>query len=369
MPDSPVRYSADVEDVKPDEGQTIEGLCRTFDTILERTAEDYGHAVRSVHAKAHGILEGTMTIAAGLPPELAQGLFAVPGEHRVYLRLSTNAGDLLPDAVSLPRGLALKVLDAPGARLEGAEGTSQDFIMVNAPSFQAKTAEAFHGSLKLLAKTTDRAESLKVAASTVLRGVNKALQAVGVESTTLGSLGGAPNVDPLGETYYSVTPFRYGDHIAKFSLAPMAPALRALTGREIDASGRPDAIRETVQSEMRGIEAVWAFRVQLCRDLERQPVEDPTVVWNQEEAPFHTVATITVRPQDSWDAGRVAAVDEGMRFGVWTGLAAHRPLGNINRARNAPYRHSADFRLRFNGCPIHEPTGQGPIGQVRDGVV
>jgi hypothetical protein len=62
-----------------------------------------------------------------------------------------------------------------------------------------------------------------------------------------------------------------------------------------------------------------------------------------------------VRAQDSWDAARVERVDEQMRFDVWTGLAAHQPLGNINRARRDVYRHSADFRARFNGCPYHEP--------------
>lgn len=352
---APVRYTPDVEQVKPDEGETIEQLNKTFDKILHKVAEDSGHAVRSVHAKSHGILEGVLTVDANLPPELAQGLFARAGEHPVYMRLSTNAGDILPDAVSLPRGLALKVLDVEGERLPGAEGTTQNFIMVNGTVFQAPSADKFLGSLKLLAGTTDRAEGLKVAASTVLRGVNKALQAVGVESTTIASLGGAPNVDPLGETYYSVTPFRYGDYIAKFSVAPVAPGLTALTGTEIDASGRPDAIRETVRAEMRGIEGVWEFRVQLCRDLERQPVEDPTVEWKEDEAPFQRVGLITIRPQDSWDAARVQAVDEEMRFSVWTGLAAHQPLGNINRARNIPYRHSAEFRQRFNGCPIHEP--------------
>ena len=352
----PVRYSPDLEQVKPGEAQTIERLNQTFDTILTRVADDSGHAVRSVHAKSHGILEGVLTIDANLPPELAQGLFAAPGTHPVYMRLSTNAGDILPDAVSLPRGLALKVLDVAGERLPGAEGTTQNFIFVNGKVFQAPNAEKFLGSLKLLAGTTDRVEGLKVAASTVLRGVNKALHAVGIDSTTVGALGGAPNVDPLGETYYSVTPFRYGDHVAKFSVAPVAPALTALTGTEIDASGRPNAIRETVQSEMRGIEGVWEFRVQLCRDAERQPVEDPTVEWDEAEAPFQRVGLITVRPQDSWEPGRVRAVDEAMRFSVWTGLAAHRPLGNINRARNAPYKHSAEFRERFNGCPIHEPS-------------
>ncbi|GJE34419.1 hypothetical protein LDDCCGHA_4630 [Methylobacterium oxalidis] len=47
-----------------------------------------------------------------------------------------------------------------------------------------------------------------------------------------------------------------------------------------------------------------------------------------------------------------------MRFSVFTGLAAHRPLGNINRARKAPYRHSPTFRQRFDGCPIHEPGSE-----------
>ncbi|KAB0677554.1 catalase family protein [Aureimonas leprariae] len=357
----PVRFSPDVETVSPDEGETIQNLNQTFDTILETTAKDYGHAVRSVHAKAHGILEGTLEIAADLSPELAQGMFARPGRHKVYMRLSTNAGDILPDAISLPRGLALKVLDVEGERLPGAEGTTQDFVLVNGPVFQTKTAKQFLGNLKMLAGTTDKLEGTKKAMSSVLRGVSTALSAVGVESPKLQSLGGAPNADPLGETYYSVTPFRYGDFIAKFSIVPVSPDLTALTGAEIDASDRPDAIRETLQAEMQNATGVWELRVQLCRDLEKQPVEDPTVEWNEDEAPFERVATITVAPQDSWETARVQAVNEAMRFGVWTGLAAHQPLGNINRARNEPYQHSAEFRQRFNRCPIHEPSVRSAV--------
>ena len=351
----PVRYDPSVEHVEASEAETIGKLNETFDTILTTAARDSGHAVRGVHAKAHGVLEGRMVIADGLPPELAQGLFAAPGEHRVYLRVSTNAGDILPDAVSLPRGLALKVLDVEGERLAGAEGTTQDFILVNGPVFVARTATQFLGNLKRLAGTTDRLEGTKKVVSTVLGGVNAVLTAVGVESAPLRSMGGAPNVDPLGETYYSVTPFRYGDHLAKFSVAPVAPDLMALKNRKIDTSGRPDAIREDMRDEMRGIDGVWAFRVQLCRDLGRQPVEDPTVPWDEGEAPFRTVATITVPRQDSWDAARVQAVDEEMHFSVWTGLRAHQPLGNVNRARRETYQHSTAFRVGFNRCPVHEP--------------
>ncbi len=94
--------------------------------------------------------------------------------------------------------------------------------MVNGPVFQAKTADKFLGNLKMLAGTTDKLEGTKTAMSSVLRGVSSALKTVGIESPKLQSLGGAPNVDPLGETYYSVTPFRYGDYIAKFAVVPVS---------------------------------------------------------------------------------------------------------------------------------------------------
>ena len=350
-----VRFSPDVETRKDDEAETIDGLNKAFDTILTTTSADYGHAVRGVHAKAHAVLEGVFTVEAGLPPDLAQGLFAIPGEHKAYVRLSTNAGDILPDAIGLPRGMALKVLDVAGQRLPGAEGSTQDFVMVNGPVFQTKTAKAFLTNLKMLAGMTDKGEGMKKAMSAMAGGVNSALTAVGVESPKLQSLGGAPNVDPLGETYYSVTAFRYGDYIAKFALAPKSPALTALTGAKIDAHDRPDAIRETVQSQMQGINGEWEFRVQLCRDLHKQPIEDATTEWKESEAPFQTVATLRIAAQDSWASTTVQKVDDEMRFGVWTGLAAHQPLGEINRARNETYTHSAGYRASFNHCPIHEP--------------
>lgn len=352
---TPVRYSADLEQINPNEQEVVSGLNDAFDVILKRTAEDYGHAVRSVHAKAHGILKAKMIVRDNLPAELAQGLFSRSGNYDVYMRMSTNAGDILPDAIALPRGLAMKVVGVEGPRLSDAAGSTQDFVMVNGPVFQAPNAEKFLGNLKMLAKITDRMEGTKEVLSSVLQTVNKGLEAVGISSPAMQSLGGAPNVDPLGETYFSVTPFRYGDYVAKFRLKPVSVGLTELMGREIDTSVSENAIRETVQAEMRDIRAQWEFQVQLCRNIEDQPIEDPTVEWDETDAPFVTVAIVSAGPQDSWSDEKVDEVDERMRFSVWTGLAAHQPLGNINRARKAPYEHSAQFRQGFNRCPIHEP--------------
>lgn len=354
MPKPPIQYRDDLEEISPDEHEVVTDLNHAFDTILQTTHADYGHAVRAVHAKAHAILKGTFIVSGGLPPELQQGLFATPGEHPAWVRISTNPGDILDDAIALPRGLALKISEVDGERLPGAEGRTQDFIMINGPAFLAPNAKKFAGNLKLLAKTTDRMEGTKVVLSKILQAVNQGLGMVGLESTTLGSLGGAPQVDPLGETYFSAVPFRYGAHVAKFRLRPLSPALTALTGTEVDTKDRPNGIREHVRAEMAHIDGEWAFEVQLARDEETQPIEDASAIWDEEEAPFAPVARLRLAAQDSWDASLVTEVDEGMRFSPWTGLSAHRPLGNVNRARRDAYRHSADFRQLANRCPIHE---------------
>ena len=362
MPDhnlaQPIPYSPALEDLSLDKAETIDTLNEAFHEVQETVVNDSGHALRAVHAKAHGVLEGELRIDEGLSDELMQGLFANATSHRVLMRFSTNAGDVLHDSIGLPRGLAIKVLDVDGERLPGAEGRTQDFIMVNGPVFQVATPDKFAANVKLLAKTTDRAEWAKRALSTVLTGTNAALTAVGLESPKLENLGGAPNVHPLGETFYGVTPFRYGQFVAKFSVVPVSPDLTRFTGQTIDTSGRPDAIREDFASDMVTTDAIWELRVQLLRDADQQPVEDPTVEWPEDVSPFLRVGTIHAVPQDGWDPARVKEIDEESRFSVWTGLAAHQPIGSINRARKVPYQVAAEYRAGVNRCPLHEPSGE-----------
>ena len=155
---------------------------------------------------------------------LAQGLFATPATYPVAMRVSTIPGDILDDNVSVPRGMALKIIGVPGERLEGSEhDATQDFVMVNGPVFAAPTGKAFLKNLKLLAGTTDKAEGAKTALSTVLQGIESLVEAFGGKSATLMQLGGHPETNPLGETYFTQAPLLYGEYIAKFALFPVSP--------------------------------------------------------------------------------------------------------------------------------------------------
>ena len=138
VPESPVPYQSSYEAPEKDEAQTQSELVETMTRIQEKTYADGGHALRSVHAKSHGLLQGELRVLENLPPELAQGLFARPAVYPLVMRFSTNPGDILDDSVSTPRGLALKIIGVEGERLPGAEGQdTQDFVMQNAPAFSA----------------------------------------------------------------------------------------------------------------------------------------------------------------------------------------------------------------------------------------
>lgn len=355
MTKPPVRYSTAVEHVDAGEGKVIGELNEQFASIQDTTLKAYGHGVRAVHAKAHGLARGTVTIPDGLPPELAQGMFAKPGRYEAIIRISTNPGDILDDSIALPRGLALRVFGVEGERLSGSEGeTTQDFILVNGPAFAAPTADKFLGNLKMLAKTTDKMEGAKKAMSAVLRPIEAGLEAVGMPSSMLQQMGGAPQVHPLGETYYSQTAFRHGDYVAKYALFPVSESLTSLTGTHVNASGRPDALREAVSEAMIEAGGTWELRAQFCRDIEAMPVEDPTVEWKAADSPFVTVATLDVPPQLAWVSSDSEKTEDALAFNIWHGLAAHQPLGNINRARRETYEQSAALRGRANGCPMHQ---------------
>jgi hypothetical protein len=359
MTSAPVRYTPNVETPEPDEEDTKQQLIAQLLKISEITWKDSGHALRSVHAKSHGLLNGELTIADGLPPTLAQGLFAKTGTFPVIMRFSTIPGDVLADSISVPRGLGIKVVGVPGDRLPGSENdTTQDFLMVNGPAFAAPTAKAFLRSLKLLAATTDKAEGLKKVLSAALRGAETLLEAVGGESGTLKSLGGHPETHILGETFYTQAPLRYGDYIAKLSLAPVSAELVALTNAPLDVNGKPNGLREAVASFFAGTPATWELRAQLCTDLDKMPIEDSSKVWPEDESPYVTIGRITAQPQDSWSPVNVKAIDDGMAFSPWHGIAAHQPLGSIMRVRRDTYRSSANFRGVHNGCPMHEPQAR-----------
>lgn len=356
----PLRFERCFEEISADEPEIQRGLTDAMLNIQRKTMTDTGYAHRAVHAKAHGYLRAKFEVLPDLPLHLAQGLFAEAGTYEAVLRFSTTPGDVLDDNVSTPRGVALKVLDVPGTRLPGSEDeTTQNYVLGNSPSFQVATAAGFLKQLKLLAASTGHAEPAKEAISILSRNVNTALSKVGLQSATLTTLAGQATTELLGDTFYSQGALLHGEYFGKVTLAPVSSELVALSGQPLDLADHPNAIREGVRRHFAALPGVWELRVQLATDLGKMPVEDAAIEWPEDESPYLPIARITAAAQQTWSDDLWAQVETASAFSPWTGLAAHRPLGSIMRARRPAYAAARELRSESNGVAINEPTNAG----------
>ncbi len=351
-----LRYSPSLEQPAPDEQAVFEELSQIMQHITRTMATHYRHAYRPVHAKSHGVLVGTLDVHPNLAEPLAQGLFATPGSYPVILRFSTNPGDLLADSVSSPRGLAIKILNVPGEMVASHLGnTTQDFVCVDAKAFGAPDPAGFLQQVKLLDKTLELSETVKQAVSTVVRGTNAVFSAVGIHSGALDALGHA-YTHILGETFSTVAPLRYGDYVAKLAIAPSSGNLKELAGKHIHAGEGFNALENLVKSFFASNTAVWDIQAQLALESEAFPIEDASKQWPEDKSAYQTIATLTVRPQESYSDARQIFVDEQLSFSPWHALASHQPLGGIMRSRLKIYEEAQKFRAQRNLRAHVEPS-------------
>jgi len=351
-----VRYTPDVETIEDDEQETFQGIIDAMSKESKTTEARYGRAIRTSHAKSHGLLKGELRVLADLPEMLRQGLFAQAKSYPVIARLATVPGEFLDDRkVSTPRGMSLKVLGVEGQRLAGHESEStQDFVFDTGPVFPSPGPKAFLATIKLLQLATPAPEILKQAVSVASRATNAIFHAVGSDSPNLDFFG-HPRFMPLSESYYSQAPFRYGDYIAKLRIAPVTPSLVARAGEKLDLGENEDALRNVVADHLRVEGAEYEIAVQLCTDLDRMPIENAHAEWPEDESPYLPVARLLFPPQDAYTEARRRFVDEQLSFNPAHSLEAHRPLGGLNRARLAVYAPMAAARRTRNGLPLTEP--------------
>ena len=273
----------------------------------------------------------------------------------MILRFSTNPGDLLADSVSSPRGLAIKILNVSGEMVASHSGkTTQDIVCVNAKAFGAPNAAGFLEQIKLLDKTLEFPEGVKQAVSTVARSTNSILRAIGIHSGSLDNIG-HPYTHILGETFSTVAPIRYGDYVAKLAVVPSSDNLKELTGKHIDAGHGFNALEELVREFFKDKTATWKIQSQLALEDETTPIEDASKEWPADKSPYHTVATLSVPPQESYSNARQIFVDEQLSFSPWHALAVHQPLGGIMRSRRMAYEAAQQFRAERNLRPHVEP--------------
>ena len=319
------------EIVPPGEADALRIIVQSIEDRV-RAAAKTGAARRDAHAKAHGCVRAEFRVLDDLPPTLRVGVFAATRTFDAWVRFSNGAGSPQPDAVGDGRGMAIKLMG-----VTQSPSTTQDFLMINHPAFFVRNAADyvdFQTASNPLRFFFPGFNPLHFRLHELFVGRAIANQTV---------------VNPLNIRYWSMTPYCFGSAAAKFSARPAGAA------SPFTATQSPDYLHDNLVLHLAETGASFDFMVQLRAQPDAMPIEDPTIIWDEDAAPFVPVASITIPPQ-SFDSPEQHAFCENLSFTPWHCVDAHRPLGGINRVRRTVYETISRLRHDLNGTPRREPT-------------
>lgn len=297
--------------------------------IQKAKSKKYGKG-RLLHRKGLLALKAQFTVNANLPAHAAQGIFATPGKYEAVVRLSNGSLEVQADKTPDIRGFALKVNGIKGnSVLTGKPITEQDFVMINHTTFSSARAEEF---LDLLVALSSGGGALMkhLYKSYGFLGMFKAMarfaKVIGKKFTSFAT-----------ETFSTVLPIRNGDYAVKLRIRPVS----AVTAKASKADLTLD-----LKEHLKSAPLEYAVELQFYTDAETTPIEDASVEWPESETPFITVGSLTIPAQSLAGAeyDKFAASVELMKFDPWNAIEAHKPLGNIMRARKHAYYASQTER-------------------------
>jgi hypothetical protein len=266
-----------------------------------------------------------------LAARLARGIFATPGVYPAIVRFGNSDpkanSDFKPDV----RSFSFSVdLTRDGAALPGANVDRQDFSLQNATTLPINDSPAFLALMKVLTASNPLAGLLSIPFRDKLR-VLRTLALVQFQARQA--------IRPYQKLrYWSNVPFRHGPiDVVKQSATPFPDNPARPLGQSNPNALQDELIRHLNEDRrMSGFD----FGLQFL-DADRMTywgkrqdanfwIENASVEWNEAEAPFHTVARLTLLSQSQLPLN----AGEAIHFDV-TGHSTpdSMPLGSINRAR------------------------------------
>ena len=309
-------------------------IARAHKIMLERDKE--GPQRRDVHTKMNALMRAEFTVDDSVPPELRHGIFARPGTYKAWVRSSNSSNNVQPDIERDIRGLAIKLMGVPGRKVLASDpdAPTQDFILVNARNFPARTAGETHVLFNaVLGSLWDK---LGYAAQHPIRlwQLVRAMQ---------------KHANILQIRYFSPVPYALGPYVVKYVATP-----RVAVFDELPVAPTENFLRERAKAQLAEGEAVFDFAVQVQRDEACMPLDDPLKIWSLELSPPRKLATLRIFKQD-FDTPAIDSCGENLSFNPWHSLAEHQPLGTLNMARKTIYETLSAYRHKANQSAPREP--------------
>lgn len=313
------------EVISSDEAARHAAAAKMMAEMQKRKDERFGSG-RALHRKSVAAVRGRLRVLDGLPEHARHGLFAAPGEHEVWVRLSNGAMDKQSNRRPDIRGFAMRVFGVGGEAALGGRTDHQDLSLINQTAFAFPDSRLFFGLVEAAGRSP----------GAVIGWVFRTFGLVGgfKQLKKLAATAGKPFTGFATESFGSTLPISCGLAAVKVRLLPPA-GLKPRAVADGDWAG--DLAAQAAVGPLK-----YRLQLQFFVDEARTPLEDASVEWPESVAPFVDVAELLLEAP-STDAGFIAQVEAGV-FDPWQSLIEHRPLGEVMRARKVAYFASQQGR-------------------------
>jgi len=310
------------ERIAADEDAHFKRAAEVIGALQRQRSAKYGQG-RALHRKQLLATTGTLEVLDGLPEHARHGLFATPGSHAVLARFSNGGPEIQSDRIPDIRGFALKVFAIAGPSALGGTTDHQDFLMINQDRGPSRDSREF-------------VDFLAAATPGPVSGIAHLFKAYGLGGgyarlRELFAMMGKKFNGFAAERFNTAVPLCCGPYAVKVRLKPTGNPPPSMRSKDIVADLRERLATGPVQ---------WDMELQFFVDEAITPIEDASKAWPDAETPIVTAARLSLFAASD-EAARQA---EAARFDPWSGLAAHRPLGEVMRARKVAYYASQQGR-------------------------
>ncbi|MCB1167873.1 MAG: catalase [Leptospiraceae bacterium] len=308
------------EDIAPDEEERFAKYAKQFGLLQKVKSKEFGPG-RALHRKQVLALKANFEVLGDIPDHARHGLFAFPGNHEAWIRLSNGSMSIQPDSVGDIRGFAVKVRGLEGQGALGGPVNCQDFLLINLPAFSSPKSAQFVSMVGALAQGSGALVKHMISTYGFFKGIMRMKR---IASSVNRKFHGF-----AAEKFYTAAPIACGPYACRVRLLP-DPAQKP--------SGKKDLAADMKDRVQKG-SMTMDFQLQFFTDEKSTPVEDASVDWNEKDAPYVTVGRLTVLQQDLDSAEGQAFQEEAEKsvFDPWQALEDHRPLGDVMRARKVVY--------------------------------
>jgi len=331
------------ERVDADEEESLNKIIELMANQMRGRFKPGGYE-RGGNTKTHGIVRATVTIRDDLPEHCRKGIFANPRSYPAYVRYSGPGPDVPADIRDVGFvSMAVKLMDVPGKKLMDEEKFTQDFITICTPTFVTPNT-----------RENAKLQYWSLVNMPVFYFLNP--KDTHLLDFFMQSLWNETQYNPLGQRYWSCTPYLLGEGQA------MMYSFRPKTKVDTKVPGLPfgkvsfNYLRENMIKTLNKKDVEFDLLIQIQTDPFLMPIENASVRWPEKLSPFIPAATVHI-PKQKFDSEAQFAFAKRLKMNPWHCLPEHRPLGNQNRARLRMYYELSKFRQDMNQTTHLEPTG------------